>query len=127
MFICEQANDSVTELESRDVTFLKNNFLRRSEINQDLSLYEMENLDDQSIQNQRILVPEEEIRSTDPSGSNKKDDEFVLLYPPLRRTSHKSIPHHHFDIEGEDFIVASWKEDERRSVLEALSCPTKDQ
>ena len=51
MFIGEQADGSITKLESRDVTFLKNNFSKRDEINQDLSLYEIEDIDYQSIQN----------------------------------------------------------------------------
>ena len=51
MFVGEQAGGNVIELELRDVTFLKNNFSRRGKLNQDLSLYEMEDLDDQSIQN----------------------------------------------------------------------------
>ena len=73
-----------------------------------------------------MLVPGKEVRSIDPSGNNKKDDEFISLDPQLRRTSHKSIPHHHFDIEGKAFIIAPQEEDEPRSIPEAFSFPTKD-
>lgn len=50
-------------------------------MNQELSLYEIEDLNDHSIQNQRMLTFEEVIRPLDQSGSNKKDDEFVSLNP----------------------------------------------
>ena len=53
-----------------------------------------------------MLVPEEEIRSIDPSGSNKNDDKFISLDPQLQKMSHKSISRRHFDIEGVAFIVA---------------------
>ena len=42
MFIGEQADGSVTEMESRDVTFLENDFPSRGEINKDFQLHEME-------------------------------------------------------------------------------------
>ena len=42
IFISESENGSVTEFESWDVTFLENEFLRKCDIDQDLSLFEME-------------------------------------------------------------------------------------
>ena len=44
-FIGEQANGSVIEMESRDVTFLENDFPSRCEINKDFQLHEMEDPD----------------------------------------------------------------------------------
>ena len=49
MFIGEHEDGIVTELESRDVTFLDDNFPRTSEIDRDLYLYEMMDLDIRSI------------------------------------------------------------------------------
>ena len=47
MFIGEHNSGSFTEFESRDVTFLENNFPQQGDINKDLSLYETMDIDDQ--------------------------------------------------------------------------------
>jgi transposase InsO family protein len=142
VFIHEQENGSITEFESRDVTFLENDFPRQSEIGQDLSLFETHDQDASAIQIQPDMLP---------SGSNLDNDEFVSsesqLHPeaspmmipglsgsnqgidestPLRRTSRKSIPRRRFDIEGEAFIVTPDYE-EPRNVNEALSCYAKEE
>ena len=41
VFIGEHEDGTVTELESRDVTFLEDDFPRTGEIDRDLHLYEM--------------------------------------------------------------------------------------
>ena len=41
MFIGENADGTVTEIESQDVTFLENDFSKVGEIDRDLHLYEM--------------------------------------------------------------------------------------
>ena len=41
VFFGEQASGSITEFESRNATFLENNFPSRGEINQETSLYEL--------------------------------------------------------------------------------------
>ena len=41
VFIGENESESVTEFESRDVTFLENKFSKRGDVDQDLSLFEM--------------------------------------------------------------------------------------
>ena len=45
MFIGEPKDRTVTELESQDVTFLKDDFPRMGEIDKDLHLYEIMNAD----------------------------------------------------------------------------------
>lgn len=40
VFLGEQDNGSIIEFESRDATFLENDFLKLGEIRQDLSLFE---------------------------------------------------------------------------------------
>ena len=49
MFIGEHEDGIVTELESRDVTFLEDYFLSTSETDRDLHLYEMMDPDIRSI------------------------------------------------------------------------------
>ena len=42
MFVGEEADERVTEIESRDVVFLKEDYPTRGEINKDFQFYEME-------------------------------------------------------------------------------------
>ena len=49
MFIGEHEDGTVTELESRDVTFLENDFPHMGEIDRDLHLYKMMDPDIRSI------------------------------------------------------------------------------
>lgn len=44
VFIGEQANESITELEYRDVKYLKNIFSQRSDVNLDLHLCKIEDI-----------------------------------------------------------------------------------
>ena len=70
VFISQQETGSVIEFESRDVTFLENEFPKRGEISQDLSLFET--ID------QHLLV------SSHLSGWNLVDDELVSnLHAPI--------------------------------------------
>lgn len=63
VFISEQANGSMTELESRDVEFLENNFSKGGDINLDLYLFEMEDTEISNNQNQPIPEVEKEFIS----------------------------------------------------------------
>lgn len=45
MFIGEQAYENIFKLESRDVTFLENNFSQRGDITLDLDLFEIKESD----------------------------------------------------------------------------------
>ena len=75
MFIGELKDGSTTKIESRDVTFLKNNFSKRNEIKKNEPLYEMLNSDDQimsqdmldnSIDQEMILGPSGSCESQNP-------------------------------------------------------------
>ena len=142
MFIGEQESGSITEFESRDVTFLEDEFPKKGEIGEDCSLFE-------------TLDQDNDISGVHPSGSNMRSDELnsthSQLQPsevtisslpnpsgsimgndvqsvqsPIRRTSRQSIPRRRFDIEGETFMVAPQDEDEPRNINEALNCPSKE-
>lgn len=64
-----QDSESATELESRDITFLENNYSKRTEIGQVLSLYENDDLDHtKSFYQSGIILGDEELVShKDPS------------------------------------------------------------
>ena len=56
MFIGEHNSGSLTEFESRDVTFLENDFPQQGDINKDLSFYEtMDFSDKDSLHSNRSI------------------------------------------------------------------------
>ncbi|KAL5985831.1 hypothetical protein ACLOJK_027819 [Asimina triloba] len=57
----------------------------------------------------------------EPSGSDATQEHR------LRRSSRKSISRRRFEIKGEIFIVTPQDDDEPKSVIEALSCPAKEE
>lgn len=61
VFIDEQDSGTVTEFESRDVTFLDNKFPRQGEIAQDLSFYETENQTASAIELEMNFFPSRSI------------------------------------------------------------------
>ena len=70
VFINQQETGSVIEFESRDVTFLKNEFPKKGEISQDLSLFE--------------TIEQHLLASSHSSGWNLEDDESVSnLHAPI--------------------------------------------
>ena len=71
MFISQQETDSVTEFESCDVTFLENEFPKKGEISQDLSLFE--------------TIEQHLLASPHSSGRNSTDDGLVShLHSPIQ-------------------------------------------
>ena len=98
MFIGEQPSGSVTEFESRDATFLENDFPSRGEINQGLSLYEMEDPNDLINANQLLPIIENAPTASHPSESMTKNDKFILKESQVRRSNQGNVPRHHFDM-----------------------------
>ena len=152
VFIGEHNSGSLTEFESRDVTFLENDFPQQGDINKDLSFYETMDFGDQdslhsngSILGNMFPTPSandndldqnrsnpngstQTLNDTGPSGSNLRIiEESVLPEPKLRRSGRQGIPHRRFDIEGgEAFVAITQDKDEPRNVREALSGPNKE-
>ena len=79
VFIGENESGSVIEFESRDTMLLENEFPRRCDIDQDLSLFEMEDQDDLFIPSQMRDIRENISRSPDPS--RNENDESGLVPP----------------------------------------------
>ena len=77
MFISQQETGSVTEFESRDVTFLENEFPKKGEISQDFSLFE--------------TIEQHLLASPHSSGRNLADDGlFSHLHAPIQ-LSHENV------------------------------------
>ena len=71
MFIGESEDGSTTEIESRDVIFLENDFPKKGEIKESEPLYEMLNSDDQPIPTEIVDDQMNQELIPDPSGSNE--------------------------------------------------------
>ena len=56
MFIGEHDSESLTEFESRDVTFLENDFPQQGDINKDLSFYETMDFGDQDSLHSNVSI-----------------------------------------------------------------------
>jgi hypothetical protein len=114
----------VTEIESRDVVFLKKVFSKTGEVEKHFQLYEMENLDYGAISH----LVEDLDETFNPFGHSGSD---ILSIPTLieqdheqsqpRRSIREPIPHRRFEIEGEVFMIALQDDEEPKTFSHALS------
>ncbi|XP_022899289.1 uncharacterized protein LOC111412586 [Olea europaea var. sylvestris] len=125
VFIAENQAGTITEIESRDVTFLERDFPSRGEIKNGKPLYE---LDDRVVLDGSTKVQEETLPPVDPSRNNLSPtpSDRVTSELSLRKSTRKSMPKRHFKIEGKVFLVSPANSEEPSSVQEALSCPAKE-
>ena len=113
----EHPDENVTEIESRDVDFLKEKFPRRGDVDKNLGLYE-------------IYKPEECAQI--PTSKIENDyfsSQSVPLYtgsqdPQQCKSKCVSISCHCFEIEGEAFMYAPQDDDKPKTYREALTSPT---
>ena len=61
------------------------------------------------------------------SGSGSMPQKKISQNFQIRKSTHQSIPHRHFEIEGEAFMLASHGEAEPKLVNEALSSSAKEE
>ena len=117
IFLGEDINGSVIEIESRDVIFLEEDFSERGEIDKDPHFHEME--DSEVGEGVRIidsiLTGPDNIESLTPLEARSDN---LLDHVPMeqdhkqskpRRSNHKRIPCHRFEIEGEASMIAHMK------------------
>ena len=129
IFLGEDINGSITEIESRDVVFLEEDFPRRGEIDKDTHFYEME--DPEVSEGVRIiyspLTRPDNIVSLTPLEVSGSDN--LLDHVPMeqdheqsqpRCSNRDSIPRRHFEIEGEAFMIAH-DEEEPKTIQQVLS------
>jgi hypothetical protein len=115
-----QPDGSVTEVKSRDVDFIENEFLSRGEIDKDLTLYEMIDLNEGApsslVENQEEIpeTPRDCGNDLQPSRSTPLEEDSQQPQP--RRSKRGSVPCCRFEIEGEAFMVSSQDDEELRTV-----------
>ncbi|KAI9170264.1 hypothetical protein LWI28_025254 [Acer negundo] len=121
----DSSDGSVTELESRDVNFLENEFPNKGEVDKDVRFFELDDLNDDVNLNTPIEVNTKLPGTSVPNGSNTAvEPTFGDLQ--TRKSNRRAIPHYHFEIEGETFVVASHDSDEPKNANEALNSPAKE-
>ena len=119
----EHPDGGKTEVDSRDVDFIENDFPSIGDVNESLDLYEFEELSGipLSLSEGGELVPE----ITRDSGSHSQPSGSVPLELSepleLRRSNRGNIPRHHFEIEGDSLLCIA----KEPSYREALSSPAK--
>ena len=105
---------------------MENEFPRRGDVNQDLSLFEMEDQDDLFIPSQVGGIHENVLRSPDPSRNENDESGLVPLDHQPQCSSQGQVPCQHFNIDGEALITILQDNDEPNTIEEALSSPNKD-
>ena len=102
---------------------MKNNFPRSSEVDRDSQLYELEDLE--------IRVPpigsNEEYNATSILNLSGSDTHEIIPQKELvMRSSRKSIPRRHFEIEREAFMVAPHYFNEPNNFEQAMKSQNKE-
>ena len=125
MFISEQASGTTSELESRDVSFLENEFPSIGEVDKNFQFYNLKYPNEIITSNDGVCV------STDPLGiailsGNETPDTSILTGESTRKSNRRPIPRRCFEIKGEAFMIASHDGDEPNTYNEALTSSAKD-
>ncbi|CAL5374326.1 unnamed protein product [Camellia sinensis] len=124
VFVGEHPDGSVTEIESRDVDFLEEDFPSRGEVTREVEFYEMEDLLEGApsslVENEEIIpqAPRDSGSDLLTHGLDPMDEDSQL-----RRSKRGAIPRRRFEIEGEAFMIAPSDEMEPKNLKEALSSP----
>ncbi|KAL0386489.1 UNVERIFIED_CONTAM: Retrovirus-related Pol polyprotein from transposon TNT 1-94 [Sesamum latifolium] len=129
----EHPDKGITEIESRDVDFLEEDFPSISEVKGNLELYELR--DPQG--GASITVEGETPRSypvidedneSDPKLSGSCSlEEHNSQNPQMRRSKRGGIPRRRYEIEGESFMCASVDIDEPATYEEAVTSPNANE
>ena len=114
IFLSEDINGNVIEIESLDVVFLEKDFLGRGEKDRDTHFYEMEDpmvgegvrIIDSTL---TVLDNIESLTPLEASGNHNLLDHVPMEkdhdQPQPRHSNHERIPRRHFEIEGECFMI----------------------
>ena len=126
MFVGEEADGRVTEIKSRDVVFLEEDYPTRGEIDKDFQFYEMEDLD-YGAPNHLVEGLEETLNHSMNSESDYVTNPTLMEQDneksQPRQSTRERIPRRRFEIEGEAFIIAPQDEEEPKNVNETLFGP----
>jgi hypothetical protein len=130
VLIGEQTDGRVTEIESRDVDFIEDDFPTKGEVDRNLELYKA--LDQEKGTLSGLVENEEEIPQTlRDSGSDLPPCGSIPLVkdsqqPQPHRSKHGNLPRRRFEIGGA-YMIALHDDNEPRTVQEALSSFVKDE
>lgn len=133
----EHPDGGMTEIESRDVDFLEEDFPSIGEVKKDLKLYELEeplgDLSPSHMQDEDMhphpIVAGDSGRDPSPSRSVPLSGSVPLedsQDPQIRRSQRRTVPRRRFEIEGESFMTVSVDVDEPASLEEAIKSPASD-
>ena len=106
----------MTKLESKDVTFIEDEFSSKGDIDKSIQI---EELKDQDIKITPRQIYKDQPKPSTTSGSDP-NVRLVLNDRPTRRSNRTMIPHRHFEIEREAFMLAVHASDEPKNVNETL-------
>jgi len=127
VFIDELEDGSITEIVSRDVRFLENDFPKKGEIGEVEPLYEMLNSEDQVMLSNILDNSMDQEMIPGPSGSYESQNPIEESELQIRKSTRKGVPKWSYEIEDYVFLVSPTELDEPNSVTEALSRPERDE
>ena len=135
-YICigEDSDGRITEIKSRDVIFLENDFPKKGNIDKSSHLYKMEEAQRAyPIEWEPVLNEENSQELLPPSQLSGRDEvaNAILIGennndPQLRRSTPPKILKRLFAIENEVYIVTPHDDEEPKTVKEALEYPAKE-
>ncbi|KAI3453505.1 hypothetical protein Pfo_010168, partial [Paulownia fortunei] len=122
----------ITEIESRDVNFLKKVFPTISEVKGALELYELQDPqggapipgEDEASQPYPVI---DEDNTSNLKFSRSDPLEEDSQNPQARKSKRGNIPYWHYEIEGESFICASVDVDEPATYEETMTSPNANE
>jgi len=127
VFIDELEDGSITEIVSRDVRFLENDFPKKGEIGEVEPLYEMLNSEDQVMLSNILDNSMDQEMIPGPSGSYESQNPIEESELQIRKSTRKGVPKRSYEIEDYVFLVSPTELDEPNSVTEALSSSKRDE
>ena len=144
VFIGEDFCGRITEIESRDVTFLEDQFLVKDDVDKSHHLYEIDEQGNVGTSHQFDDIPtivtnpvsanrstKELLQPSQLSGRFEIENEPILIGrsnddSQLQRSIRSKTPRKHFQIENEAYIATPQDDDEPEIIKEALEYPTKE-
>ena len=133
VFIGENEDGSVTEIESRDIVFIEKDFPSRGSLTNSETHYESEELEGDT----QLTAPSGRIEPFSPEENGKHNptqesepvtqEESEPVETPIRKSQRGKTPRRRFSVEGAVLILSPEDDEEDpKSVIDALSGPAKE-
>ncbi|KAH0652494.1 hypothetical protein KY289_030172 [Solanum tuberosum] len=127
VFINELEDGSITEIVSRDIRFLENDFPKKGEIDEVEPLYKMLNSEDQIMLSNILDNSMDQEMILGPSGSYESQNPIEESELQIRKSTRKGVPKRSYEIDYNVFLVSPTELDEHNYVTEAFSSPERDE